>query len=248
MSFHAKLIIDGIEVNLLKFNYKFQRKADITNKPCTKPHFKNIYFEIETRKDLHLVDWAIARNETKQLELHIYPRILGGKTRILKLYDCHLLYWENHFSKKGTAPLIEKLIVSCGGIKDSNSSVEYSAYWRVTYDNNIEPTVLEEENEEIIDCYYTDLEDNKQTEPLIGQEVYLVLKTKGMEGKTTDIDLSNHTKDFIYNGTVLENDIIKDFKVTSTTHKLKLKAITQQEGKRETVKITPSEKVALVCP
>ncbi|GFD83868.1 hypothetical protein MHM83_05655 [Tenacibaculum sp. Mcav3-52] len=65
--------------------------------------------------------------------------------------------------------------------------------------------------------------------------MYLVLKTENAIGQTIDIDLSNHTKDFVYNDKVIENDIIKDFKVTSSEHKLKLRVVVQQEGERETI-------------
>lgn len=64
----------------------------------------------------------------------------------------------------------------------------------------------------------------------------MVLKTKNTIGKIIDVDLSNHSKDFMYKGEVLENDTIKNVKVTANTHKIKLRVIAQQKGEKETIK------------
>ena len=56
----------------------------------------------------------------------------------------------------------------------------------------------------------------------------MVLKTKNTIGKIIDVDLSNHSKDFMYKGEVLKNDTIKNFKIPANTHKIKLRVIAQQ--------------------
>jgi len=81
----------------------------------------------------------------------------------------------------------------------------------------------------IIDCYYTDLEGNENTELNIGDEVYLVLQTENMVGEIIDVDLANHAKDFEYNGAVLENDILEDLKITTEQQKVKLTIVPPQE-------------------
>ena len=82
---------------------------------------------------------------------------------------------------------------------------------------------------EVIAKYYTDLEGNRIEETIIGEEVYLVLGTKNMIGKTVDIDLSDNTKDFEYEGQVLEDDILANLTINGNIQQKKLKVIPQQK-------------------
>lgn len=50
-----------------------------------------------------------------------------------------------------------------------------------------------EGNPNISEVYYTDLQGNRIEEIFLGEEVYLVLKTKNMIGKPIDINLSDNT-------------------------------------------------------
>ena len=230
MSVKAKIIIDDEEINALWFSFGYQRHADVNGRPTTKGVFLGLRVAIESRRTLNLAYWAFAPNLTKEIELHISSRFGEGRTRKLKLYDCHLLRWDNRFTANGSQPMHEILHISAGGVKDNNSAKEYSASWRKTFDmDDVEPTTLYQEESEVLDCYYTDSEGNEDTTLEIGKEVYLVLKTENMVGETKDIDLSNNKKDFEYQGEVLEDDIIKDFHITSDLQKIKLKIIAQQE-------------------
>ncbi len=148
MSVKAKIIIDEKEINVLSFSFGFNQGADTNGRPFQKPVFVGLELMIETRKDLNLADWAFASNQTKQLELHIYPVIMGRKTRKLYFYDYHLLHWGNHFSSTGNEPMSETLNISAAGVKDSNSTAEYSAYWRTTFKNTVAPTVIDREEVE----------------------------------------------------------------------------------------------------
>ena len=233
MSVKAKIIIDDEEINALWFSFGYQRHADVNGRPTTKGVFLGLRVAIESRRTLNLAYWAFAPNLTKEIELHISSRFGEGRTRKLKLYDCHLLRWDNRFTANGSQPMHEILHISAGGVKDNNSAVEYSASWRKTFDmDDVEPTTLDQEEPEVIDCYYTDLEGNEDVELEIGNEVYLVLKTENMIGEARDIDLNNPKKDFEYNGEILEDDTIKDFNITSDLQKIKLKIIAQQETEK----------------
>jgi len=150
MSVQAKIIIDDEEINALWFSYGYQRHADVNGRPTTKGVFLGLRLAIESRKTLNLAHWAFAPNLTKEIELHISSRFGEGRTRKLKLYDCHLLRWDNRFTANGNQPMHEILHISAGGVKDNNSAVEYSAPWRKTFDmDDVEPTVLETPTPEI---------------------------------------------------------------------------------------------------
>jgi len=125
----------------------------------------------------------------------------------------------------------EILNITAAGVKDSNSTVEYSAYWRKMFlQQEVEPTIIEEEKEpEIIEMYYTDLEGNEIPKNNLrrGKEVFLVLKTLNASGKELAIDLDNNKLDFEYNNEVLTDDILY-INITTDTMKLKLKTIAEQ--------------------
>ncbi len=147
MSVKAKILIDDYEINVLSFGFGFNQGTDTNNRPTKKSVFVGLQLEIETIRDLNLADWAFNSNQTKQLELHIYPVVMGGKTRKLYFYDCHLLQWDNHFSSTGNLPMSETLRISAAGMKDSNSTAEYSAYWRTTFPQQETQTVVEEKKQ-----------------------------------------------------------------------------------------------------
>lgn len=88
---------------------------------------------------------------------------------------------------------------------------------------------LSNDEPEVIAKYYTDLEGNRIEETIIGEEVYLVLETKNMIGKTVDIDLSDNTKDFEYEGQILEDDILANLTINGNIQQEKLKVIPQQK-------------------
>ncbi|MBU2951525.1 hypothetical protein KO493_12535 [Tamlana agarivorans] len=148
---NAKLIIDRQEVNLLWFNFGFRQEADYNGRPSQKPVFTGLQLVIESRKDLDLTDWAIAPNQAKQIEVHIYPVILGGKTRKINFYDCHLVNWKNNFSSIGSEPMSETLEITAAGVKDPQTLTEYAANWRTTFPSEDVNLITREETEEVED-------------------------------------------------------------------------------------------------
>jgi len=177
-----------------------------------------------------LADWSFAPNQTKQLELHIYPVILGGKTRKLYFYDCHLVNWINDFFSTGNEPMNETLKITAAGVKDSNSMEEYSANWRVTFpQQEVEPAIRkEEELPEILESFYEDYKGNKINDKNInaGNIIYFNIKTSNANGKELSVNLSNNKLDFEYNDKVLKDDILR-INVSSDHMKIKLKTIKQ---------------------
>ncbi|MCF6349810.1 MAG: hypothetical protein L3J23_02115 [Flavobacteriaceae bacterium] len=143
-------------MNVLSYYYDFYQPTDANNRPSGKPIFQGVRIVLETQQDLSLEEWAIAANQKKQLELHLSPTTLGGKTRIIYLIDAHLVKWDVNFTNTSSTPMTETLFITCGGLREG--SVEYEAYWRTTYPSKAIPTkVRNNQEEEIIDCYLTEL-------------------------------------------------------------------------------------------
>ncbi|QCE40960.1 type VI secretion system tube protein TssD [Psychroserpens sp. NJDZ02] len=227
MSVTGKLIIDDKEINILSFSFRFNQIADINGKPTIKPIFQGLKLVIETRKDLDLADWAFAANQTKQLELRIYPAILGGKTRKLYFYDCHLVNWTNNFSSTGNQPISETLNITAAGVKGSNSTVEYSASWRTTFpQQEVEPTIIESDEPKFLGYHF----ENKQGEKIQAeQKITLVIQTENAEGETISINLNDDRLDFKYNNKVIENDTLTGVSITGEETRVNLITILEQE-------------------
>lgn len=230
MSVKAKLIIDDMEVNILWFTFGFNQGADISGRPSQRPRFVGLKLIIETRKDLNLAEWSFSPNEKKQIELHIYPIIMGGKTRKLYFYDCHLVSWKNDFTATGSNPMSETLDITCAGVDDSTSAGVYSAYWRETFKkDNVEATILEEIEPKLVEYHF----ENKNGEVIEekdikgNQEIELVITTENANGTTIKVNLNNSRLDFKHNGEILENDILKGVKINDEETRVPLTAIKQ---------------------
>ena len=143
--------------------------------------------------------------------------------------DCFLVEYGLDYEAYSNEVATNKLKFMCGAIEASWSSTTFVEEAWGKMPTNEEPiTVIEEEEFKIIDCFYTDLEGNEVAEPKIGEEIYVILQTENGIGETTDIDLSDNSKDFIYNGQVLEDDVIKNYLINSDEDRIKLKIVPQQ--------------------
>ncbi|QXP58266.1 type VI secretion system tube protein TssD [Olleya sp. HaHaR_3_96] len=225
----AKILIDGKEINVLWFSFGFNQEAGHSGRPSQRPVFIGLKLIIETRKDLNLTGWSFSPNQTKQIELHIYPIIIGGRTRKLYFYDCHLVNWKNAFSSTGSNPISETLEITCAGVEDSTSAGVYSAYWRETFpQKEVEPITRQETKDLIFVSAHFENENNKKINEKYNGKANLVIKTQNGIGKIIDINLSNTKHNFKYNGKNIDNDLLKDVSITSDTLKLELEIIEEQ--------------------
>ncbi|PID68138.1 MAG: hypothetical protein CR968_03015 [Flavobacteriia bacterium] len=227
-SFKAVAIIDGKQRNLLRAEYTFYKLRDITGNPTTTARKTPIYLMFEsTGFDDDLYYYMFSPTKSFSGEIIFYDRDLLKTLFKVEFHKAYVVGLEERFNHNDNLPLHINLAITCGAIKIRD--VKKIEKW-VPEDpfKEVAPTVLEQKNPQVLECYYTDLDGNKEAEPQTGEEVYVVLKTQDYIGETIDIDLSNHTKDFMYNGEIIKDDIIKDFEVTADTHKIKLKVVAQQ--------------------
>jgi len=230
MSIHAKLYIDEIEYTVLKFDFDFQKGKDVNGRPTTKYTGGLFNFIIESTNKTDILLWNIHPTQMKEVKLVITPNHTIGKSRTIILGDAICLSFTNEYYSVDNKPLIEHFTVSPGYMLQNGQTI-FEKNWKVTDLSmaNVEATRVVKKESEIVDCYYTDLEGNEDSELTVGEEVYLVLKTENMTGETIDLDLSNHSKDFEYNDTILENDLLENINITSDLLKIKLKIVAQQQ-------------------
>ncbi|PZW36963.1 hypothetical protein LX95_02912 [Mesonia algae] len=155
---------------------------------------------------------------------------MGGKTRKLYFYDCHLVGWKNDFSATGSNPMSETLEITCAGVEGSTSEAVYSSYWRETFkEDNVVPITREEPEPKLTEYHF----ENKKGEVIeekdikINQELELVITTENANGTTIKVNLNNSRLDFKHNGEILENDILKGVKINDEETRVPLTAIKQ---------------------
>ena len=230
MSFKATLFFGGQERTILNANQMYQRFADVNGRPTSEPIGTPLEFSIEsTRNDSFFYQNMFSPTMKCEGEIVFYRR--DGLSTLFKIEfaNAQIIDLSEHFNAVGNQPLSMNIVIGWGIIKMRN--IVYEQTWNPNnpFENAAAPTVINNEEPEVIDCYYTDLEGNEDTELEIGTEVFLVVKTENMVGETTDFDLSNNKKDFEYNGKILEDDMLIDFTITSDLQKVKLKIITPQK-------------------
>ena len=79
---------------------------------------------------------------------------------------------------------------------------------------------------DIIEAYFTDLQGNKIDLGEDEQEIYLVIEGENLVGEQIDIDLTDKKLYFEYNGSILENDLLKNYTFKNDNkEQIKLKVI-----------------------
>ena len=234
---NATIHVEGKSVKILHFDYGLSKQTDHLGMPINIiSDLKGLEVTVEAEYDNFWWESIVNKRIFPKIVIELKPAVLGQqKTRYFNFYDCNLVYHRTRFDANGSMPMLETFVIVAQGLEQSDFDTVYATKFRKTYEDEAAPISSREEELQILDCYYTDLEGNEQAEPTVGEEVYLVLKTENGVGKVTDIDLSNQSKDFIYNGAVLENDMIKDFSITTDVHKIKLKVVAQDQTKLETL-------------
>lgn len=67
----------------------------------------------------------------------------------------------------------------------------------------------------LTELYYTDKDGNRDFTPRIGDEIYLVIRSRNMVGERVDIDLSDNSRDFSYRGKHLPDDHLTGLRISS---------------------------------
>lgn len=234
------LNIAGHQRKLLSLTTSYSKTVCKKGYPDSLPiaHFFKVSFLTEEGDDF-FADWMYGRNKN-------YPSLKGQWYNGTIIFYDETSYGQEFLQYELTAALATNFRVDYDQEKGMVTTLEIfateriynhkfiinSKYYAITFDyvkvkGKIQQLLNDEP--EVIAKYYTDLEGNRIEETIIGEEVYLVLETKNMIGKTVDIDLSDNTKDFEYEGQVLEDDILVNLTINGNIQQEKLKVIPQQK-------------------
>ena len=229
MAMQAKLFVDGEFYNLKEFDYGFINGSNANGFSSGKTRQTGLNCVIEAIRQPYFEEWAMEDYMKKYVEVHITEGVSSmGRTRILKFHDTFLLELHTRFNALSGEPMSFELKMKSGAIEASWSTAKHIEAWG-NIPKETEPTVIENNEPQVLETYYTDLEGNP-IEPKTGQEVYLILNTKDAVGETIDIDLGDSKRDFIYNDQVLDDDMLMDFKINTDSQKIKLRVIEQNDN------------------
>ena len=227
----AELLIFDQVYPILDFELTLEKEADTTGLPVSNPFGGKMAITFASAKnDTDLIEAAMGSRMMVRGIIRMYRRDGIQKLFDYEFANAYLLLRNETFDATSKSPLTTKIIIAPGILKKEDWIFEN--YWNPSnpFLTAAAPISSSDDEElQIVDCYYTDLEGNKKPEPTTGEEIYLVLNTEYGVGETIDIDLADNERDFIYNGNVLENDIIKDYLINSDEDKIKLKVIPQKQ-------------------
>ena len=224
----ARLFVDGEYYNLKSFEYGFVTGSNANGFSSGKTRQTGITCTIEAIRQELFEEWAFEDFMKKYVEVHIEHTAIGhGKTRVLKCHDTFLLEFYTRFSHISEEAMIFELHMKSGAIEASWSTAAHVEKWS-RIPEQAEPTVIEEEVEsQILDVFYENKDGQQISRIRKNKDIYLVVKTENMVGKTIDVDLSDDAYNFEHEGELLENDQLLDYQVSSELMKIPLKTIKQ---------------------
>jgi len=232
MSIQVKLYIEDRIVNILQFSFSLSQKTDYTGHPSSKPIGGLFKIVFETTKDKLFFLWMI-NNTMKNVKIVLSPSSMDGKSRTIELLDVYCLKHVDNFDGVNNQPMSTYIEISPAIMIDSGVKI-FEKYWKETdLTNTAVATVINEEEPEeskIIDYYITDSVNNRiadNNKSKVGDIIFLNIHTQNLIGELLTINLDDKTIDFKYNGEVLINDTLVDYKIKSNKEKIELEVIEQ---------------------
>lgn len=230
MLIKAYLIIGDLKLVVKTYSLSVQKGVSYNNFPNGKGELQAVSLEVEAPRNNMLWEEAIKNySMTPLMQIRFEPAIQGSeKTRIIAMYDCHVVYHSTNYHHQSNEPLTESLEITCGGLEDSwYPSTVISKHWRETFpQSNSNTTIVNEELESKITKFsITDENGKEKSKYSIGEYIYLNIKSVNKIGNNITIKLKEKTKDFEYKGKVLPNDTLSNYIIQSDEDIIKLKVI-----------------------
>jgi len=209
MSIQAKLYIEDREYTVLKFDFDFQKGADVKGRPTTKYTGGLFNFTIESGNSNDILLWSVHPTEMKEVKLVITPNHNIGKSRTIILGDAICLSFTNEYFSVDNQPLKEYFTVSPGYMLQNGQPI-FEKNWKVTDFSmaNVAPTRVTNHDDEVLEPKIVDqywLDEDEQTkieETELNKHSVLYIKFKNIEEgeeisivpEDADDDLTNNIK------------------------------------------------------
>ncbi|MFK8272029.1 type VI secretion system tube protein TssD [Capnocytophaga canimorsus] len=228
----------GIERTLISFRLPHRRRIDTSGYPCSLPRDSFFYVSFLAEEgDDFFMQWMCGKNIAHggakgfwhDGEIVFYDETSDGQ----EFYRYDLQYvMPIHFRLEydhQNGMVIHLTLTALDRVYNHLLHTENFYGYFFEYAKPKEKPKPMPKEEQRVRCYYTDLEDNPKAEVHIGDEIYLVIESEGIIGKTIDIELSDEYKDFECQGEILENDILRDILIEEDYQKILLKVVASQK-------------------
>ena len=200
---------------------------DITGNPTTTTRKSPFHLMFEsTGFDSDLYHYMFSPNASFSGELIFYDRDEFKTLYKVEFHKAYIVGLTEEFDNQDNLPLHINLAITCGAVKIKD--VKKIENW-VFEDPfiEVEPTVLEEVEKKVINCFITDVNGDELEKYKTGNTIILNIETENRIGDVITLSLQDKTHDFKYNGERLYNDTIKNYVITSDLDKIELEVIKQ---------------------
>jgi hypothetical protein len=229
---HAKLFVLNREIPLIQTDMRYSRSIDTGTGTASKIVGGNISLTFETLEDSHeLMNWITRNNGASSVsekgkmeegKVCFYDKGYDNPpARTYEFNDAYLVRYREYFSATSSTQMLTTLVISPA---IQNYGAELIKPWNVSYLAPVEelpyqPMETVKEHPKIYDLYFEDMDGKRIKELKIGTEVYIVIASENVTGKTVNLNLSDKDHDFLYNGELLVDDILKDITISGDLHK-----------------------------
>ncbi len=190
-----------------------------------------IHLTLESTSDTHLLSWI----NDQQIKDNVQVRIVNyhrlGADKVFDLRDVRCVQNDEYFWGLDNRPMTN-VITLVAAIFQYNGSEPIIQHWHIQDPNDSDVTATErpveavDEDENFIEAYI--LDENNQRITVIDkpQLITVVIKTQGkVRKKIKSISLYNEEYDYVYEGTVLKNDTLRDYVIQTNEDHLSMKVI-----------------------
>ncbi len=227
--FKADLFIFDTKYSILDFELTIEKDNDDTGLPVSNPYGGKMSITFaSTRNDTDLLEAAMASRMMVQGYVRIYRRDGIQKFFDYEFANAYILFFKESYDATSKNPVTTKIIIAPGILKKEDWI--FTNYWNPSnpYLSAAAPISSTDDEGEIIDSYFEDVKGNRIKKPRKNQEIYLIVKTEAMTGKSIDIDLSDSNIDFKYLEDILPDDQLLDHPVNSDLMRIPLTTIKQR--------------------
>ncbi len=120
MSFKAKLIVGGKEMNVLSCSYDLTQEVDATGRPSSVTRGGRIKLTVESTGETDLFEWMCNNFERKDGTITFYKRDTDSKQKELAFTEGYLVKYEEKFNAVDNMPMAEAFVISARELKMGN--------------------------------------------------------------------------------------------------------------------------------
>ncbi|WP_438711185.1 type VI secretion system tube protein TssD [Aquimarina muelleri] len=148
-----------------------------------------------------------------------------------KFNDAALIYWKEKFTAIGEEPMTVTMTISAAiqEVKGVTLVKPWKESWVPTSEQMPYQQINNDDEPRLIEYHFEnkkgEIIEEKNIRP--NQEIELVITTEKADNTTMRVDLNNSRLDFIHNGKIIENDILKGVKIYDEETRVLLTTIKQ---------------------